>query len=185
MRYKLNELLTQIANRLPDNTTGAITAAVMRDLLIDFVHSFRGALTVLRRAAAPVAVPLTTAFQTPAALFDTVTNNDVTELEGAVGTQVITAKVAANYEFTIDVTAEGATNDELIIALMVDGVANPYFQTRSQMGGAGKPVAPSVTGYVALNAGQTLSLGVRLETAAANVTLGPIGMIVSLTPSRT
>lgn len=184
MRYKLNELLTQITNRLPDNTTGAITAEVVRNLLTDFVHSFRGALSYMNRLAAPVAVSLTSTFQTPAALFDTLFNNDTAELEAALGTQRITAKIAGNYGFTIDLTAEGATNDELIVCLMVDGIAYPYFQVRAQLAGAGKPVAPTVSGYIQLNAGQTVAIGARLETAGGSVTFGPAGLVVELIPSR-
>ena len=186
MRYKLDELLNQITTRLPTNTTGAVTAQVLRDLLTDFVWSFRGATAYLSRAAAGMAVPLTAVFQVPAALFDTAYSVDNSENEAAVGTQNIVAKVTGSYEVTISATIEGAVNEEVIVAVMQTGVANTLFQQRVQLLGAGKPntidIQALLTGVPAL---ASIQFGIRAETGTPSVTIGPVALISRLIPTRT
>lgn len=186
MRYKLDELLNQITSRLPSNTTGAIDAQVLRDLLTDFVWSFRGATAYLSRAAAPAPFALTNAFVALPALFDTAYSADNGENEAAVGTQYITAKVTNAYEVSAEITVEGGVSEEVIIGILVDGVINPVFQQRAQLLGAGKPSNMNVTATIpAVAAGAKVQLGIRAETGTPSVTIGPAVLVSRLIPSRT
>lgn len=185
MRYSFNDLIDQINARLISNSSGGITAAVMRSMLIDFVESVRGASSYMTRTGAGLSCALTTTYQTVAGLMPNVVNSATDEIEGLTTTQTITAKIPGYYRVQFDLTAEAASNVELQVAILVDGVEYPFCTGKVQMLGAGKPLGVNNTAEVHLNANQNVKLGLRIESGTDSVIVGPVGIGCQFIPSRT
>jgi len=141
MRKSITELLAQAASSFPDNTTGAITPALLRTFVEDFLQAIAPAYGILQKTASqtvtlgltPVAISYTTSTDSNANQTNSsAPNGKVTRLER--GTSTI--------NFTMDI--ECAANRFITATMYKSGVATPWRITVNGAG-TGNPVGMSLT----------------------------------------
>lgn len=136
------QLLAQADVTIEDNSTGAISAADVRNMIKDFLDTIAPAYGVIQCASvveslvvtpAQLIAPFTSvAEQTTPQFAVNLTNGSVTRTLGGIA--------GATCRITIDGAVEGGNNNDVTVRLFVNGVASSG-QLSVSTRGAGNPVA--------------------------------------------
>lgn len=183
MRYMFDQLKSQITARLPDNSTGQITPAVLRGVLIDFVDSVQGAFVTLVRSDTQT-VNLTATLAPVAGLFAEITESAPDEIAADLPSQSATVLIDCAVEFSLSVVITGPVAERVAIGLTIDGVPYEFFQAEQTLPDLNAPVTLTASGFARLTAGQVLHCGLASLGGPQVVTIGPASMLVRLLPQR-
>lgn len=177
-RKSTQELLTEITSQLPDNTSGAITPAVLRSVLNDIVLASQPAYGYLQQspnlAVTLGLTPLQVSFQT--------------EFESLAGQITATAGATANvspvyegttlFEFTADFEAP---NGRFITFTLYKDGAPTTWRVTGNGAGAGNPVAVAFSAIDYSTAPDAVySIRAAAETNGTNVTLSNMVLLASI-----
>ena len=135
------ELTAQAAASFPDNTTGAITPALLRAMIEDFLHAIAPAYGICQKTA-PQTVSLGL---TPVAFaYDSASSSDINQLTASAATGRISRaeRGTSTINFTMDI--ECASNRFITATLFKNGVATPWRITVNGAGN-GNPVGMALT----------------------------------------
>jgi hypothetical protein len=143
------ELLAQADATLEDNTTGAISAADVRNMIkdiLDTVSPAYGAINLLTQQLTLSAVPQAIApFATTVVATTGYYTTNLTA--GQVTRAIQSASIAGATDFIIiDGNIEGPNNDEATIQLYKNGVAMPFTQSVT-LRGASRPVGFNLAAF--------------------------------------
>jgi len=147
MRKSIYDLLAQNTASFPDNTAGAITPAILRTMIKDFLDTMQPAYGMIKRLA-PLAYPVTAV---PARFepFDTTVIVSAPDFSANLATGTVNAlmnglaqKVVRG---TLMGTIEGPVGAEVTVELYAGGNATG-FQASVECNGAGKLVSFNITG---------------------------------------
>ena len=177
-RKSITELEAQATTDLPDNTSGAISPADVRQMFIDFLNAIRPAYGTLQKTT-PQAISLGL---TPVA-FPYTTQNDSdpnqTNSSPANGQIARLARGTSTINFTMDF--ECTAGRFVTFTLFKNGVAT-LWRTTSNGGGAGNPVGVAITAVDYADPAATYEVRASAEVAATNTTLSNGAFILSVDP---
>lgn len=179
-RKSILELIAQATADFPDNVTGLVTPAKLRNWAIDFLNSIAPSYGYLLLTG-----PTTQTFGlTPAlVVFQTAYDSDPAQTTSAVPASTVTR--AEKGTSTINFTMDLETNNGRFITftLFKNGVATPWRVTGNG-GGAGNPIAVSLTAIDYADPPAVYGMRATAEQAGTSVTLSNGGMIVQVEPVR-
>lgn len=141
VRRTILELLTAADNTLPDNSTGEISPADVRDLIKDFLDTMAPAYAALSISSA-IAQAVTVS--DTVMVFSAVRVAQAPEWTAAVPASTITNSAPNVTRVTFNVDILAATNRTLTFTLYANGVATPW-TVSNQGDGTGNPQAVSMT----------------------------------------
>lgn len=176
-RTKFLTLINSLPVSFPDNATGQITPAILRDFLDSMLRTCFIPDASLTQTVGGLVVPLLNNTWTvvPVALWGVAQ----VDASGDITASVLTGRLTGNptiagldYGVHGDITISGVINTEVNIGFFKSGVA-PAFQSGTMtLGGAGKDVTASLGALFQGQAtGTYWELGLRLTSGAASITI--------------
>lgn len=183
-RYNTTEILNQITNRLPDNSAGAVTPAVLRAVLTDMVMSLRAAGAYLAGIAGVTHSFVNAAFQVVPGLYSTSQSRDPTEIGVDTALGQFTALFESDYTFAGSFSVDGPSAEFLIAGVAIDGAVGTYFRSQVQMDGTGNKVELSIDGVVRMSVGQKAEVMFSAPSAPATISISNAALTFTLNPSR-
>lgn len=180
-RKSIVELIAQANADIPDNTTGLVSPADIRNLIIDFLNAIAPTYSYL-------SIPTGTLTQTlniaPALMiFNTAFNGDPSQMVAAVpaSTVVRNERGTVTVNFTADFEC---TNGRFVtFTLYKNGVATTWRVTGNG-GGAGNPIGIALTAVDYADPAATYAIYASCEVNGTVVTLSNAAMIVAIDPVR-
>ena len=184
-RTSIQALITQATTGFADNTTGAITPALLRNWATAFLDTMAPAYGAIQRITALVIVavvgtptvvaPYTTQVAATSPDFSTnLTNGSVTNLLGTVP--------GKSTRFTIDGMVEGPNNNVVTVALFINGGASPYNQS-IVTNGAGSPVGFNFAGLTYQTVDTVMDVRVTANAGSAgNYTFTNLSLLAENVP---
>ena len=139
-----NDIRAEIDTLVPDNTTGQVTPAGIRQIMHDIVDSFTPAYGALRRTASTM-VALTTT-PTKLVVYDEVVRS-TPELVASAANDTITATRAGSYNFSFTSSLSGQNNSDIVMELFRNGLSTPW-RALTTTTGAGNRAEITVSGIV-------------------------------------
>lgn len=181
-------LKAEIATNLPDNVIQAITAADVRQALLDIVDSLRPSWAGLAAAhtEAPVTLALTTTWQTiaPAGFWTSAAQSDVAELQALQATGQLDIKFGDwNHIVRGAINFEAPNGQEVQISIGVDGAVAGTISSVDG-GGTGRVVAAADWVIVFPPIGTKLSLMARVPAGTASIQIHQAQLFGELTTTR-
>lgn len=181
-RKSIAELIAQATANFPDNVTGLITPAALRNWAIDFLNAISPAFGYLTLTG-----PLTQTFGLAPALvvFQAAFNSDPSQTTAAVPASTVTKVERGNVTINFTMDIETQTGRFITFALYKNGVATGWSTTGNGAGNA-NPVGVSLTAVdYAPDPGAVYSIRATAETAGTSVTMRNGGFVVQVEPVRT
>lgn len=177
-RKSMVELEAEATTNLPDNTSGAISAADVRQMFLDFINAIRPAYGVLQKTA-PQTVNLGTT--DVSFVYTTATSSDINQLTASAATGKIsrTERGTSSINFTMDI--ECATNRFITFTLYKNGAATPWRMTVNGAG-TGKPTAVSMTAIDYADPAAEYEVRAMADTAATSTILSNGSLILGVDP---
>lgn len=181
-RKTIVELLAEIGTLFPDNTSGAITPAKLRQFLNDFVDTMTpayGALSIPGPLAQTVGVvdvlmPWSATYVAQGPEYTT---------DPATG-KVTRAQTVTSNRITVNIDVDLAANRELTATLYKNGVATAW-RAKCSGSGAGRPAILSLDAIDYSDVAANYQLYVQADTAGTNVTFSNSIFVVNAVPVRT
>jgi hypothetical protein len=167
-RIFLDDLRATINSQIITNNTGAITAAILKPILIDAVDSLANDEGKLRRDAEQAGVALTTAYTTPVVYdYEEGGNLDFVIIDQGAGTISSGGSAGFSYAFVITVTLVGTQNVRYDLIGMLNGA--PAGAAVSGTGeGINDPITLILEGTsLSTPANTSLEIGLRADVAGA------------------
>lgn len=179
-RKSFNELTAQAIADFPDNVTGLITPAKLRQFCLDFLTAITPAYGVLQRTT-----PNTQTVGTTDALvvFDTAQDSDPAQTTSAVPASTITRAEKGSSEININLDIETAANREVTLTLYKDGAATPFRVTTSGRG-TGSPVGVGLIAFDYADPAAVYDLRAKTDQAGTSVIFSNGVMLLSVLPVR-
>jgi hypothetical protein len=177
-RKSIVELLAQSDASFPDNNSGAITPALLRAMINDFLKAIAPAYGVCQKTA-PQTVNLGT---TPAAIqYNTATSSDINQVlsSAALGEIERLERGTSTINFTMDI--ECATNRFITATLFKDGVATPWRITMNGAG-TGNPVGMALTAIDYADPAATYDVRLSAEAAGVSTVINNGAFLLSVDP---
>ena len=177
-RKSIVELEAQAAADLPDNTTGLITPADVRNMFLDFLNAIRPAYGVCQKTA-PETVTLGL---TPAAIaYTTGTSSDSNQLtaNAATGQVSRSERGTATINFSMDV--ECAANRFITATLFKNGVATTWRITVNGAG-TGNPVGMALTAIDYADPAATYEVRLSAETDGVSTVINNGALVLAIDP---
>ena len=179
-RKSILELIAQATADFPDNVTGLITPAKLRNWAIDFLNAIAPAYGLLSLTG-----PLTQTFGlTPAlVVFQTAYDSNPAETTSTIpGSSIARAEKGTS---TINFSMDIETNNGRFITftLFKDGVATPWRITGNG-GGTGNPVSVALTAIDYADPAAVYDVRATAEVAGTSVILTNGVFLVSVDPVR-
>ena len=180
-RKSIAELAAQATADFPDNVTGLITPAKLRQFCLDFLAAIApayGYLTVL----GPVSQTIGTAWVL-LGVFDTAYDSDPSQTTSNATSDTITRaeRGASQFEFNIDFAC--ANNVSVDFALYKDGAITPW--RASGVGrGATNPVSVSLTAVDYADPAASYQIWTKAETAGTAVEFTNGAFLLSVEPVK-
>lgn len=180
-RKSILELIAQAEVDFPDNTTGMITPALLRQWCVDFLNSIAPAYGYLTLAG-----PTNQTFGlTPSlVVFQGAVNSDPSQVTAAVPASTVTRteRGTATINFTMDM--EASNGRFVSFTLYKNGVATTW-RTTGNGGGAGNPVGVALTAVdYAPDPGAVYDIRATAEVNGAVVVLSNGAFVVQIEPVR-
>lgn len=183
-RKFLNTIRSEVQTLLADNTTGNISAAEMRQVIVDTLDStYESSAYVVSNAASPGTVVTATPAIIPMASPVSSSAEPTWLLANAINRQVSVLAPAVGFAVSaiVEATIEAANNDVIEFAIFQNGVATRW--TAEATGrGAGRPASISLGGILIGSVG-TIDLRVS-SPAGSTVNFLTSSMIVSVRPTN-
>lgn len=179
-RKSINELVAQAIADFPDNVTGLITPAALRQFCLDFLAAITPAYGVLQRTS-----PNTQTVGTTDALvvFSGAQDSDPAQTTTAVPASTITRAERGTSEININLDIECATNREVTLTLYKNGVATPFRITTSGRG-SGSPVGVGMVAFDYADPAAVYDLRAKTDAAGTSVIFSNGLMLLSVVPVR-
>jgi len=177
-RKSIVELIAQAQASFPDNITGAITPALLRGMIEDFLHAIAPAYGVCQKTA-PQTVNLG---PTPTAIaYTTATSSDINQLTASapLGTITRSERGTSTINFTMDI--ECATNRFVTATLFKNGAATPW-QISMTGAGSSKPVGISLTAVNYADPAAEYEVRLSCDTAATSTVISNGAFILGVDP---
>jgi hypothetical protein len=177
-RKSIVELTAQAAASFPDNNTGAITPALLRTMITDFLHAIAPAYGICQKTA-PQTVNLGL---TPIAIqYNTATSSDINQLlaSAALGEIERLERGTSTINFAMDI--ECATNRFITATLFKDGVATPWRITANGAGN-GNPVGMALTAIDYADPAATYDVRLTAETAGVSTVISNGAFLLGVDP---
>ena len=175
-RKSIVELIAQAQASFPDNITGAITPALLRGMIEDFLHAIAPAYGVCQKTA-PQTVSLG---PTPIAfVYTTATSSDINQLTASAATGKISRseRGTSTINFTMDVDA---ANGRIVSAeLFKNGVVTTW-RVSVTCGGAGKPVGLALTAVDYADPAAEYEVRMSCDTAGTSTVLSNGALLLAV-----
>lgn len=179
-RKSFNELTAQAIADFPDNVTGLITPAKLRQFCLDFLAAVTPAYGVLSAAG-----PLNQTFGlTPSiVVFDTAQDSDPAQTTSAAAAGSITRaeRGTSTINFSVDIAL--ANNVGVTFAITKDGVVTPW-KISATGRGASNPVSVALTAIDYADPAAVYTVTAVAENAGTTVALSELAFVVSIDPVR-
>jgi hypothetical protein len=180
-RKSINELIAQATADFPDNVTGLITPAKLRQFCLDFLNAITPAYGILRIATGTTSQ---TFGLTPALMvFTSAQDSDPSQTISAIPASTVTRseRGTATINFTTDIEAQNGRF--ITFTLYKSGVPTPWRVTANGAG-AGNPVAVALTAIDYADPAAVYSILATAEIAGVVTTLSDAALIVAIDPVR-
>ena len=177
-RKSIVELIAQAQASFPDNITGAITPALLRSMIEDFLHAIAPAYGICQKTA-PQTVNLGT---TPVAIqYNTAQSSDINQLlaSAALGEIERLERGTSTINFTMDI--ECANNRFITATLFKDGVATSWRITANGAG-TGNPVGMALTAIDYADPAATYEIRLSAEAAGVSTIISNGAFILGVDP---
>jgi len=181
-RKSFVELRSQTNGTINDNTVGDISPLEVRTLILDILNAIQPAYGVLSLVG-PAAQ---TAGITPAVVmnFSSVTDSDATQTTSVASPGRITRSERGTSVATFTTDFEAANGRFVTFSLYKNGVLTPWRVTGNG-GGAGNPVAVSLTAIDYADPAAFYDIRITAELAATVVTLSNAAFVLRIDPVNT
>lgn len=179
-RKSIDELIAQATADFPDNVTGLITPAKLRQWALDFLNAVMPVYSVLAATG-----PLNQTFGTAPVLvaFNAVQNSDPSQMVAAVPASTVVRSERGAVQFDLSIDFECQANRFVTFIVYKNGVATTWKQTGNGAG-AGNPVSVSLSGVDYADPAATYSVEAICETNGTVVTMTNMAFVVSILPVR-
>ena len=177
-RKSIQELTAQAISSFPDNSTGAITPALLRTFCEDFLHAIAPAYGICQKTA-PQTVNLGT---TPTGVqYTTASSSDINQLTASAATGAISRseRGTATINFTMDI--ECATNRFITATLFKNGAATTWRITVNGAG-TGNPVGMALTAVDYADPAATYEVRLSAEAAGVSTVINNGALILGVDP---
>jgi hypothetical protein len=178
-RKSMTELLAQVSSTLADNTTGAITPAVLRSMFNDLIAAITPAYAALTQL--PANTQVVGLVDSPMA-FDSTYGQPALQINPTVGTTANIAMVERGVtvvQFSADfATTTGRT---VTFTLFKNG-APTQWKVSADGRGVNTPIPVSMLGADYADPAATYSIGLTCSTAGTNVTISNAVLLASVQP---
>jgi len=182
-RKSFAELRAEIAALILDNTTNLVEPADVRGVFLDILDAIQPAYGTLRRTvpSANIVANITPAVKVT---WEAAADTDPTQTTSnfSAGTIARSERGTSVINFTADM--ETSANRFITFTLFKNGVATTWRITGNG-GGAGNPVAVSLTAIDYADPAATYDIRMTAEIAGTTVTLSNMALIVQLLPVNT
>lgn len=179
-RKSIAELIAQATADFPDNVTGMITPAKLRNWAIDFLNAISPAYGYLTLTG-----PLSQTFGLTPAIVDFTgaydSNPAETTSSVAANTVARAEKGTSTINFSMDI--ETSNGRFITFTLFKNGVATPWRITGNG-GGTGNPVSVALTAIDYADPAAVYDVRATAEVAGTNVILTNGAFIVAIDPVR-
>lgn len=179
-RKSFNELIAQATADFPDNVTGLITPAALRQFCLDFLTAIAPAYGHLTATG-----PLSQTFGLTAALvvFSQAFDSDPaqTTSNAAAGSIARSERGTSTIDFTVDVSC--ANNVSVTFTINKNGTPTPWKVTATGRG-ASNPVSVALTAIDYSDPAATYTVTAVAENAGTACTLGQMLFIVGIDPVK-
>jgi hypothetical protein len=179
-RKSINELIAEANAAFPDNVTGLITPADLRDFCLNFLNAISPAYGYLTAAG-----PLSQTFGLTAALvvFSSAFDSDPaqTTSNAAAGSVARSERGTSTINFTVDVSC--ANNVGVTFTLNKNGTPTQWKITATGRG-ASNPVSVALTAIDYADPAATYTVTAVAENAGTACTLEQMALIVGIDPVR-
>ena len=180
-RKSINELIAQANADFPDNATGLITPAKLRQFCVDFLNTMSPTYGYLT-AAGPVSQTINTTWAL-LAVFDTAYDSDPSQTTANATTDTITRaeKGSSTFQFSIDFAC--ANNVSMHFALYKNGTITSW--RISGVGrGAGNPVSVALTAVDYADPAASYQIWASAENAGTAGTFSAAAFLLSVEPVK-
>ena len=180
-RKSINELIAQATADFPDNVTGLVTPAKLRQWAIDFLNAIAPAYGVLQITPGTLSQTLNIAPQL--LVFNSAYNSDPAQTTAAVPASTIIRAEKGNSTINFVIDFECQTGRFVTFTLYKNGVATPWRVTGNG-GGNGNPVAVALTAVDYADPAATYSIQASCEVNGTVVTFSNAALVVQVEPVR-
>jgi hypothetical protein len=177
-RKSFVQLQADLLTAFPDNITGLITPAILRNYLNNFLEAIRPAYGLLSRTT-PNAQTLQLA-DAPI-VFETGYVSDVPDFTTTPATGTATRLAAGSTSVNFNCSAEGTAGRIVTVTFYKNGVATSW-RGSGTLGGAGKPVEIAFTALVYEGAAAAYQLQAKCDTAGTLVTFSSMDALAQTVP---
>ena len=177
-RKSIVELTAQAAASFPDNTTGAITPALLRTMFEDFLKAIAPAYGICQKTA-PQTINLGL---TPVAIaYTTAQSSDINQLTASAATGKISRleRGTSTINFTMDI--ECAANRFITATLFKNGVAT-LWRITTNGAGSGNPVGMALTAIDYADPAAEYEVRLSAETAGVSTVISNGAFLISVDP---
>lgn len=180
-RKSINELIAQVAADFPDNVTGLITPAKLRQFFNDFLATMSPAYGYLSLVG-PVSQTVGTAWVL-LGVFDTAFDSDSSQTTASATTDTISRaeRGTSNFEFNIDFAC--ANNVSVDFALYKDGAPTPWRITGVGRGN-GNPVSVAMSAIDYADPAASYQIWVKAESAGTAIEFTDGAFLLSVEPVK-
>lgn len=179
-RKSMAELLAQVTSTLADNTVGAITPAVMRQMFSDFITAIAPAYGQLTKDTGSTQLLGTTPVKVA---WSASATSDVSQVVVSAATGFIERTERGTSSITFNISADGPTGRVVTFTLYKDGAPMPVsWDTSAAMQGAGKPVACSFSAIDYADPAAEYSVWATCDTNSTSTTLSNAALVLSVVP---
>lgn len=178
-RKSINELIAQATADIPDNVTGLVSPADVRNLIIDFLNAIAPAYALMSVTGTQQTLGLTPSLVVMATAYD----SNPAETTTTVPASTIARAERGNSSINLDCDIEAPTNRFVTFRLYKDGVATGGDVTVNG-GGAGNPIAGSFTWLDYADPAATYDIRATCETDGTVVTFANVSVLLQVLPVR-
>jgi hypothetical protein len=180
MRKSILELIAQANADFPDNVTGLITPAKLRQWAIDFLNSISPAYGYLTKPApSSQTLGLTPALITFTSAYD----SDPSQTTSTVPASTIARAEKGTSTFQFSADFECQNGRFITFTIYKNGVATPWRITGNG-GGAGNPIAVALTAVDYADPAATYDIRGTAEVNGTPVTIQNMVFLLSVDPVR-
>ena len=150
-RKFLDDLSAEISLKVPDNTTGLVTPAIVRNLMIDITDSTVEDIAFIYRSSPLLAYARGVAPALLGGVFNATylaPNMDGTSVDENAGTIILGNVAGRQYRGVLQITFEGTNGAEVLGGLYIDGVLSSLWAGGVTIPGVGKQVTLNIPWYI-------------------------------------
>jgi hypothetical protein len=178
-RKSIVELIAQANATLADNTTGDITAADVRNMVLDFLNAIAPAYGVL---SIPTGTLTQTVGLTPVLMdFNTAQDSNPAQTTSNATSNTIARAERGTSTINFTTDFEAAVNRFVTFTLYKNGTPTPWRVTGNG-GGTGNPIGVAMTAVDYADPAATYDIRITAEVAGVSVVTSNAALIVQVEP---